>query len=510
MKKKIGIIGAGLSGLVTAKTLLEYGYDVHVFEKEAEIGGVWASCRHYPGLTTQNTRDSYAFIDFPMPRHYPEFPTGPQMQAYLLAYAQKFNLLPHIRLNCRIESARPVEWEREPGWQLTGQHDGRLLLEDLDFLVVCNGTFCEPFIPALDGLDRFVASGGQVLHTTRVKSPDAFRGRRVVVVGYGKSACDVAASLAATAAETTVVYRQARWKVPKRIMGVNYKYFILSRFGEALSKLHYRTGVENVIHALGLPHYVFNRMQRVFSRQQQLDRCGLRPEATIVDQLVGELSVETDGFFRLVCDGRIRALRGAIRALEPGQVRLADGACLEADTVVFGTGFSQTLPFLADDIRERLTDPAGNYRLYRHILPLQIPGLAFVGYNTSFFCNLTSELAALWLAEHLEGRIDLPGPAEQAAVVDEHLGWRLRQRTNSLFRGASVYPFNIAYVDWLLRDMNAGLSWPWRLFEWAYLIDPSHYRSTKRRVMRRGQSAHVAKRQGVTSNHPLTWQRRGG
>jgi dimethylaniline monooxygenase (N-oxide forming) len=53
--KTIGIIGAGFSGLVTAKTCLEYGYEVKMFEKETELGGVWSSSRRYPGVTQQNT-----------------------------------------------------------------------------------------------------------------------------------------------------------------------------------------------------------------------------------------------------------------------------------------------------------------------------------------------------------------------------------------------------------------------------------------------------------------------
>jgi dimethylaniline monooxygenase (N-oxide forming) len=80
---RIGIIGAGVSGLVTAKTLIEYQHDVVVFEKEKELGGVWCPSRHYPGMTTQNTRDTYAFSDFRMPKEYPEFPSGAQVFDYL-------------------------------------------------------------------------------------------------------------------------------------------------------------------------------------------------------------------------------------------------------------------------------------------------------------------------------------------------------------------------------------------------------------------------------------------
>lgn len=52
----VGIVGAGFSGLVSAKTLLKFGHQVIVWDKAPDIGGVWSKTRHYPGLKTQNVR----------------------------------------------------------------------------------------------------------------------------------------------------------------------------------------------------------------------------------------------------------------------------------------------------------------------------------------------------------------------------------------------------------------------------------------------------------------------
>ncbi len=480
MNQKIAIIGAGLSGLVTAKTLLEYGHEVTVFEKENEIGGVWSPCRHYPGLTTQNTRDTYAFSELRMPKEYPEFPSGQQMLAYLKTYAKQFGVMPHIRLRHRIATAEPLDGG---GWLLGGDADGVPLAERFDFLVVCNGTFSEPFIPQAPGMADFREGGGRILHTTQLASPDLYRDKKVVVVGFGKSACDVASAVADEARETYLVFRQAKWKVPKRVAGANYKYLVLSRFGEALTKLRYRNTFENLIHALGLPPRIFGRMQRIFAKQQRLEECNLLPESSIIDLLFGELSVESDGFFQKVREGAIKAFRGEIKSFRHGGLLLSGGEQIEADTVVYGTGFSQNLPFISEDIRAQFTDADGNYLLYRHILPVRVPGLAFVGYNTSFFCNLSSEMAALWLAEHLRGNIALPSPADMEEQILEHLNWRKQFRTNGLYRNASIYPFNTTYVDRLLKDMHAALPLFDLLSEWLVVVEPSHYAPVKRKIM---------------------------
>lgn len=491
MKQNIAIIGAGLSGLVTAKTLLEYGHEVTVFEKENEVGGVWSPCRHYPGLTTQNTRDTYAFSDYRMPKQYPEFPSGAQMLAYLKGYVDHFGIGPHIRLQHRITAATLDERREKAQWTLTGEHDGAPFMERFDFLVVCNGTFSEPFIPKVPGMEHFEQAGGQILHTSTLGLNHGLQGKKVVVIGYGKSACDVASTLAQQAEIVHLVYRQAKWKVPKKILGINYKYFILSRFGEALTKFRYRTGSEKAIHFLGIPTLMLGTMQRIFSRQQSLSACGLKPETTIKDQLFGELSVESDHFFRQVKGGKIKVVADEIQAFEANGVVLASGKKIMADAVVYGTGFSQTQPFLSPEIQERITDRQGNFILYRHILPTRVPGLAFVGYNSSFFCNLTSEMGALWLAEYLDGNLDLPAADAMEAQIKEHLNWRQQFRQNSLYRNASVYPFNLTYVDWLLQDMKARLPLGSLLSEWLVVVEPAHYAAVKKSIMARRQTEQI-------------------
>ena len=108
----IGIIGAGFAGLSHAKVLREFGFDVTVFDKTPDVGGVWSRTRRYPGLTTQNNRSTYALSDFPMPTSYPEWPSGEQVQAYLEAYVRHAGLMPFLRFEHRGGVRRPRRGRR--------------------------------------------------------------------------------------------------------------------------------------------------------------------------------------------------------------------------------------------------------------------------------------------------------------------------------------------------------------------------------------------------------------
>ena len=84
---RVGIVGAGVAGLVTAKVLTEVGHDVVVYDRTPDVGGVWSATRRYPGLSTQSPRDTYTFADFPMSPDLPEWPSGEQVQAYLANFS---------------------------------------------------------------------------------------------------------------------------------------------------------------------------------------------------------------------------------------------------------------------------------------------------------------------------------------------------------------------------------------------------------------------------------------
>ncbi|MGE5108079.1 MAG: flavin-containing monooxygenase [Sphingobacteriales bacterium] len=483
--KTVGIIGAGLSGLVTAKTCLEYGYNVKMFEKDAELGGVWASSRRYPGISTQNTKDTYFFSDFPMPKHFPEWPAGEQVQSYLRAYANKFNVFPLIQFSHEITN---TDFQNNK-WTITGKNGGTTFTVQTDFLIICNGTFSDPHIPKIPGMDSFVNAGGEILHSTKFHSAETSRNKRIIVVGFSKSANDVAAAVSETAKSTHIVFRDTKWKIPRYVKGINSKYLLLNRLGESFIKpADQHNKVDRFVHKIGLAKKMLAFMEKYIIKKQMLNELGLVPSSSIKEQAFGEINLETEHFFEKVKKGEIIAKQGEIISFQGKQVTLSSGVQIECDLIVFATGFRQTIPFLPDNYMEKFTDKQGNYLLYHHILPAGVPSLAFVGYNSSIQCPISSEFGSLWVCEYLKGRIDKPTEAEILKEGTEFIKWRSQFRPNGASRGLSTMPGTIHHVDMLLKDMNAPLPFLSLIPDWLVLSTPSRYKKLREKVIQRNNS----------------------
>jgi cation diffusion facilitator CzcD-associated flavoprotein CzcO len=488
---RVGIIGAGVAGLATAKVLKQAGHEVIVYDKAPDVGGVWSRTRRYPGLTTQSPKAQYSLSDFPMPRDYPEWPTGPQVQAYLAAYATHFGLDPALRLSTEVTAAVPVP---DGGWAVTAAG----ATEHVDQLVVANGIFCEPAVPRYPGEAEFTAAGGRVLAGTELHDEERARGKRVLVVGYGKSACDVTVPLSNVAASTDVIARHLLWKVPRRIGGfLNFKLLLLTRMGEALFKYLRPRGVEKFLHGPGngMRGNMINSIGSASVRQFGLNRLNLVPPGQMEDIVRGAIGLATEGFFEGVTDGRItvHANRTITRLLADDGVptaELDDGTRLPADLIVCATGFTQTVPFLPAEVTGRVLDERGNFMLYRQIRPVDVPGLYFNGYNSSFFSPLNAEMAAVWIAADLVGAVPLP--AEMRERVVEQIAFMDIATNAHHSHGGKIIPFSMHNVDEVLSDLKLNISAAVRAWHWLMPVDPAAYRDVTPTVLRRLPSAGTA------------------
>ncbi|MFC8827004.1 flavin-containing monooxygenase [Streptomyces sp. NPDC057137] len=512
---RIGIIGAGVAGLTTAKVLKQAGHEVVVFDRTPDIGGVWSETRRYPGLSTQSPKTQYALSDFPMPKELPEWPSGAQVQGYLAAYARHFELEAHLRLRTEVTRVRAAGG----GWTVdvrgadvpdtdvrdTDVRDadvpdvdvrggaGAPATERFDRLVVANGVFCEPAVPAYPGLDEFTAAGGRLCAGNAFHDAEEARDKHVLVVGYGKSACDVAVPISGTATSTDVIARQLLWKVPRRIGGfLNFKMLLLTRMGEALFRYRRLRGVERFLHGPGngLRRRMLNSIGSVSARQYGLEKHGLVPKGRMEQIIQGAIGLGTEGFFEAVDAGAITVRRDrTITRLfaEAGRpfAELGDGTTLPADLVVCATGFTQGVPFLADEVRDQLLDEHGNFMLYRQILPLDVPGLYFNGYNSSLFSPLNAEMAALWIAADLGGVLPLPEPAARRQAVVDQIAFMDEATNRHHCRGTKIIPFSMHNADEVLDDLGLNINPLVRAVHWLNPINPAAYRRVTPALMAR-------------------------
>ncbi|HEX7381097.1 MAG TPA: NAD(P)/FAD-dependent oxidoreductase [Nevskiaceae bacterium] len=498
---KIAVIGAGFAGLSAVKVLTQFGHDVTVFEKAPDVGGVWSATRRYPGLRTQNNKGTYCFSDFPMPASYPEWPSSEQVQKYLADYVQHFNLGDRIQLNKEVMKAEP---NGDKGWRLTvrdTQSNGTIE-HDAERLVVANGIFSKPFIPPYKGRDEFEAAGGHIGPPSEFHDLEQVRGKNVIVVGYGKSACDAAAKIGEAAASTTVVARELIWKMPRKIMNVlNYKYLMLTRMGEGLFPYQRRRGFEKFLHdgpGRAMRNSMINSLQSVVTKQYKLKERGLVPRGSFDRIARSTVSLASDQLYEHVEQGTTEIIRDCeitrlgVDKGKPVAV-LSNGRTIPADAVICGTGWQQETPFFSKEIEAKITDGEGNFMLWRQILPLEVPNVMFCGYNSSFYSPLSAEVASLWIATYLMGGVKLPPLAERRTRIEERLRWMKERTEGHHARGTNIIPFSMHNIDEMLDEIGANVSALTRFKQWLMPTNAKDYQSVTKRLLKRqhAPSAHA-------------------
>jgi dimethylaniline monooxygenase (N-oxide forming) len=458
--RKVGIIGAGVAGLAAAKTLLADGIACTVFDRAPSLGGVWAD--GYVDFGVQVQKELYEFPDWPLPADAPDFTPGPVFQRYLEDYCDTFGIRPNLRLNARVISVARREGEAT-GWTVTVEQDGQATAEDFDLVVVATGLYSEtPFIPDIPGRDSF---SGEVLHVSQLKTRAPVEGRRVAVIGYGKSATDAANQAAAVADETHLIFRDAHWPVPRKLAGLlPFKWGMLHRMTATLITPYLHPApVARGVDKLGKPLvWIFWRIVELLLRVQ----FGLGTRIAQGKNLVPDRPVEIDcfgestmvprpDFIAAVRSGRIRAHRTEIERFTADGLDLKDGDRIAVDRVIFGTGWQSDYSCLSPKIRVVLGDDPDGFYLYRHMLHPDLPNLVFAGRASTFLSIVTFSVQARWLSEAIAGRVALPGRQEMLDEIEAMKRWKRSWMPFSPARSARVLLHMTNYHAELLRDFGA-------------------------------------------------------
>jgi cation diffusion facilitator CzcD-associated flavoprotein CzcO len=313
------VVGAGAAGLAAAHHLKAAGIPFEVLERERDVGGIWdVSLPHSPVYRSTHLISSKPltqFPDFPMPREYPDYPDHAQALAYLRAYARTFGLYDHIRFGqtvARAERDAPGEWRVTLGDGATRTYSG---------LIVASGVHSVPALPNVPG--RFEAA---TMHSCGYKSPEIFRGRRVLVVGAGNSGCDIAAEAGRHAAQAFLSVRRGYHFIPKYSFGRP-----TDQVGEVGHRLRLPLAVRRGINDLVL--------RVVIGRPEDY---GLpKPD----HRLLESHPIVNSEILPAIRRGQVRPKPDLVE-LRGREVVFKDGTAEPIDLIVFATGYRVTFPFL--------------------------------------------------------------------------------------------------------------------------------------------------------------------
>lgn len=391
----IGIIGAGVSGICMMKALRERGIPYTTYEKSDKIGGNWVFQNNngmssaYRSLHIDSSRYSIEFDDFPMPRDYPDFPHHTQIAEYFRAYARHFGISDGLRLSTGVAKATRLSGA---GWRLTLEN-GEVAEHDL--LIVCNGHHWDARWPEPPFPGEFA---GTVLHSHAYIdsfTPVDMHGKRVLVVGIGNSAMDIACELShrGVAARLFLSTRRGAYIIPKYL------------YGRPLDKL-IRTKPWLPL----WPQRLFGTLL-VRLAVGKMENYGLPKPKHKIWQAHPTVSSE---FLIRLGSGDI-VIKPNLARLDGNRVAFEDGSVEEIDAIIYATGYKITFPFFDADL---LSAPDNQFPLFKRAFYPGMEDLMFVGLAQAVPSIIKFvEIQTPWLAAYIAGDYALPPEPQMRQII---------------------------------------------------------------------------------------------
>lgn len=344
------IIGAGPMGLCTARHLKKQGIDFVGFELHSDVGGLWdidnPHSTMYHSAHLISSKGTTEFSEFPMRANVAPYPHHSEMRRYFRDYAGHFRLYEHYQFDTRV-----VKLERlAQGWRLTSERGGEQREWHFEGVLIANGTLHTPNLAQLPGDFQ-----GELLHSSAYKRADIFADKRVLVLGCGNSACDIAVDAVHRAASVDLSVRRGYYFLPKFILGKP-----TDTFGGAI-RLPRR--LKQTIDGLLVRALVGKPSQYGLPDPDY----GLYESHPVMNSLV----------LHHIGHGDIRP-RGDIRAVSGHCVTFANGEQAEYDLILMATGYRLDYPFIA---RSELNWPedAGAPQLYLNVFHPEHDDLFMLG-----------------------------------------------------------------------------------------------------------------------------------
>jgi hypothetical protein len=311
-----------------------------------------------------------------MPSDYPDYPSHKHLAKYFQDYARHFDLYPLIQFRTLVKHC---ERNQDGTWTVTVEKNGETSSHQFDALAVCNGHHWLPRMPQYPG--QF---DGEFIHSHEVKKFSRFAGKRVLVIGGGNSACDVAVESSRVAASVDMSWRRGYWIAPKFMMGKPADVFS--------TKIHW------------LPRKLWQKLSAfsLYIRNGKNTDYGLpEPDGPLGSH---HPTINEDLFFT-IRHGKIKP-RGDIASLHGKEVIFKDGTKGEYDIIVACTGYIIAHPFFD---KQLIDYSEGEVPLWLRMMHPEIANLYFIGLFQPLGCIWPgSELQSKIMARELAGKWSRP------------------------------------------------------------------------------------------------------
>jgi cation diffusion facilitator CzcD-associated flavoprotein CzcO len=338
---RIGIIGGGAGGLCMGIKLKEAGFEnFTIFEKSRGVGGTWYN-NVYPGLACDVPSHLYSLSCEPNPAWSRAFAPQPEILTYLQQVADKYGIMPHVRLSTAVKAAR---WDDEPRkWRLTLANGN---IETFDVVISALGMFTNLNWPDIQGLRDFQ---GAHFHSGQWDKAHDLTGESVAVIGAAASAVQFVPKIADQVKALYVYQRTPPWILPKddpifdeptikaRLSDPTETRELRAKIFQELERLTSYGNMENVA--------ACEKICREFLETQIRDP-DLRRKLTPAYPWGCTRPLISNDYYPVFDTGRAELITDGITEITQDGVISGDGRVRKVDTIICATGY-QVQKFLS-------------------------------------------------------------------------------------------------------------------------------------------------------------------
>jgi len=352
LSKRVCIIGAGPSGLPAIKNISHAGIQVVAYDYNHDVGGNWiyneneshSSVFETTHIISSKTLSQYE--DFPFKPEVSDYPSHQELRNYFQSYARHFNLYDFIQFNTLVKRCVRLPTN---DWEVTTIKNEKEYVEIFTDLVVCNGHHWEPKYPNYPG--NFT---GEFIHSHQYKKAAPFVNKKVLVIGGGNSACDVAVETSRVSAKTSISWRRGYRIIPKFLMGKPTDVF-------ATKMTFLPIYLRNLL--AGFIAHINNGSNKIYGLPEPDHKFGAT-HPTINSELLYKIR-----------HGKIQP-KPEIDMFEGKTIYFKDSSSEEFDSVIACTGFELAHPFFN---KKFLNYAEGPVPLYLKMFHAEYDNLYFIG-----------------------------------------------------------------------------------------------------------------------------------